>query len=39
MHPEVVNRGDYDKRTPLHVAASDGRLAVVEFLVSKYGYC
>jgi len=34
-HPEAVNRGDYDKRTPLHIAASDGHLAIVELLVSS----
>lgn len=28
-----LNKGDYDKRTPLHVAASGGHLSVVKYLV------
>ena len=34
--PQLVNFGDYDKRTPLHVAASEGQLAVVKLLLYKY---
>jgi glutaminase len=30
-----VTRADYDKRTPLHIAAADGHLKVVKFLVRK----
>ncbi len=30
-----VNSTDFDKRTPLHVAAAEGRLDVVEFLISN----
>ena len=35
-NPQLVNFGDYDKRTPLHVAASEGQLAVVKLLLYKY---
>jgi ankyrin repeat protein len=28
---------DYDKRTPMHVAASEGKLEVLKLLVSKGG--
>jgi len=28
-----VNQGDYDRRTPMHLAAADGNLEVVKFLV------
>ena len=34
--PQLVNFGDYDKRTPLHVASSEGQLAVVKLLLYKY---
>lgn len=30
-----INRGDYDKRTALHLAAAEGRINVCEWLVSK----
>ena len=30
-----VNRGDYDNRTPLHLAASKNHLSIVKFLVEK----
>ncbi|KAJ0394710.1 hypothetical protein P43SY_001544 [Pythium insidiosum] len=32
-HGADVRAGDYDKRTPLHIAASDGREAAVEWLL------
>src|SRR5690606_4463750 len=32
---KLVNISDYDKRTPLHLAASSGHLHVVEYLVSQ----
>lgn len=32
-----INQGDYDKRTALHLAASEGRLKVVELLVCQEG--
>ena len=35
--PAVVNRGDYDARTPLHLAASEGRLDVAKTLVLEFG--
>ena len=35
-NPQLVNFSDYDKRTPLHVAASEGQLAVVKLLLYKY---
>jgi glutaminase len=31
----IIDVCDYDKRTPLHVAASEGRHEVVEFLLQK----
>ena len=31
----LANLGDYDGRTPLHLAAASGNMRVVEFLVSK----
>ena len=34
--PQLVNFGDYDKRTALHVASSEGQLAVVKLLLYKY---
>lgn len=35
--PHVINRGDYDSRTPLHLAASEGRLDVAKTLVLEFG--
>ncbi|KAL3809007.1 hypothetical protein ACHAXA_000287 [Cyclostephanos tholiformis] len=32
-HPNVINFGDYDRRTALHLAASEGHLDVVTYLV------
>ena len=32
-----VNLGDYDKRTPLHIAASRGMLEMVRFLAEEMG--
>ena len=32
-----VNQGDYDKRTALHLAASEGRWSAVQFLVEEAG--
>mmetsp|Transcript_1967 Transcript_1967/g.2897 ORF Transcript_1967/g.2897 Transcript_1967/m.2897 type:complete len:565 (+) Transcript_1967:70-1764(+) len=33
--PDLVNFRDYDRRTPLHVAASEGHLELCQFLVSR----
>lgn len=30
-----LSAGDYDNRTPLHIAACEGRLSIVEFLLGK----
>lgn len=30
-----LNRGDYDKRTPMHLAAINGYLEIVEYLVEN----
>ena len=30
-----LNKGDYDNRTPLHLAASQGRVEVIEFLLAE----
>ncbi len=30
-----VNDGDYDRRRPLHLAAAEGRVEVVKFLISN----
>jgi glutaminase len=30
-----VAGADYDKRTPLHIAAADGHIKLVKFLVRK----
>ena len=30
-----VNVGDYDRRTPLHLAASAGHLSIVQYLVEN----
>ncbi|MBI4162793.1 MAG: glutaminase [Candidatus Aenigmarchaeota archaeon] len=30
-----LNEGDYDNRTPIHLAASEGHINVVEFFISK----
>mmetsp|Transcript_427 Transcript_427/g.1029 ORF Transcript_427/g.1029 Transcript_427/m.1029 type:complete len:689 (-) Transcript_427:196-2262(-) len=35
-HPNHVNFRDYDRRTALHVAASEGHLHVCKFLIEKY---
>lgn len=32
-HPELVNFRDYDRRTPLHIACSEGHLELVQVLV------
>eukprot|EP00966_Prymnesium_polylepis_P040287 934842-Prymnesium_polylepis.1 len=32
-----VNKGDYDKRTAIHLAASEGHLQTVHFLVEELG--
>ena len=34
MREDDLNEGDYDGRTPLHMAAADGNLECVKFLVS-----
>lgn len=33
--PSLVNFRDYDKRTPLHIAASEGHLDICRFLVER----
>lgn len=33
--PELVNFRDYDRRTPLHIAASEGQLDICRYLVEK----
>ena len=35
IHSVDVNTGDYDKRTPLHLAASEGHFDVVKILVEN----
>jgi ankyrin repeat protein len=35
--PSLVNFRDYDRRSPLHVAASEGHLSICEFLVVENG--
>ena len=35
--PELVNFRDYDRRTGLHVAASEGHLEICQLLVEQYG--
>jgi hypothetical protein len=37
VRPQHVNFRDYDRRTALHVAASEGHLNVCQFLVGKMG--
>ena len=34
--PEYVSFRDYDRRTALHVAASEGHFDIVKILVEKY---
>lgn len=36
-HHADVNLGDYDKRTAIHLAASEGLLLVVKFLIEELG--
>ncbi len=31
-----LNEGDYDNRTPIHLAASEGHANIVEFLISRH---
>ena len=33
--PFLLNFRDYDRRTPLHIAASEGHVDIVEFLTSR----
>lgn len=33
--PSIVNFRDYDRRTPLHIAASEGKLGLCQLLVEK----
>ena len=35
MAPGAANTGDYDRRTPIHLAASEGRLEAVQVLVEE----
>ncbi|CAB9515120.1 Adenylate kinase [Seminavis robusta] len=35
VRPSLVNFRDYDRRTPLHIAASEGHLEICQFLVEK----
>ena len=35
VHPSHINFRDYDRRTALHVAASEGHLEMVTFLLDK----
>ena len=30
-----LNKGDYDNRTPLHLAAATGHLKIIQFLIEK----
>jgi ankyrin repeat protein len=34
-HPSIVNFRDYDRRTPLHIAASEGKLGLCQLLVEN----
>ena len=36
QNPSHVNFRDYDRRTPLHVAASEGHMKLVDFLVKQH---
>jgi ankyrin repeat protein len=33
--PELLNKHDYDKRTALHLAAAEGHIDLVNFIVKK----
>lgn len=33
--PSLINFRDYDRRTPLHIAASEGHLEICQYLVTK----
>ncbi len=36
VNPQNINFRDYDRRTALHVAASEGKLGIVKLLIEKY---
>ena len=33
--PELLNKHDYDKRTALHLAAAEGHIELVKFIVKQ----